>query len=58
VDVYAAITYYLEHTEQMDAYLRPVDQLIAEDMARSDAHPSPTVLRLRKLRAERAGTPS
>jgi uncharacterized protein (DUF433 family) len=55
VDIYAAITYYLENKTQLDAYLRRVEQLIAEDMARSDANPSPTVLRLRKLREERAG---
>jgi uncharacterized protein (DUF433 family) len=55
VDIYAAITYYLENRAQMDEYLRRVEGLIAEDMARSDAHPSATVLRLRKLREERAG---
>ncbi len=55
VDIYAAITYYLENKAQMDAYLRRLEQFIAEDMAHGDANPSPTVLRLRKLREERAG---
>jgi uncharacterized protein (DUF433 family) len=55
VDIYAAITYYLENMTYVDAYLRRVEELLAEDMAHSDAHPSPSVLRLRKLREERAG---
>jgi len=53
VDIYATITYYLENKDEVDAYLRRVDALIAEDMARSDANPPPVVERLRKLRAER-----
>jgi hypothetical protein len=37
----------------MDAYLRRVERLLAEDEARSDAVPSQAVERLRRLRAER-----
>lgn len=58
VDIYAAITYYLENKTQVDEYLGRVERLLAEDMARGDANPSPTVLRLRRLREERAGTRS
>lgn len=53
LDIYATITYYLQNKDEVDAYLRRIDQLIAEQMARSDAHPSPVVERLRKLREER-----
>lgn len=57
VDIYATITYYLQNREAVDAYLARTQQLVAEDMTRSDANPSPAVLRLRKLREERGMTP-
>lgn len=53
VDIYATITYYLQNKEEVDAYLRRNEQLLAEQMARSDAAPSPVVERLRRLREER-----
>lgn len=53
LDVYATITYYLQNQDEIDAYLKRIEQLADEDMARSDAHPSDTVLRLRKVRGER-----
>jgi uncharacterized protein (DUF433 family) len=53
LDVYATITYYLQNRDEVDAYLARVAQLANEDMARSDAHPSAAVLRLRKLREAR-----
>lgn len=52
VDIYATITYYLEHREEIDAYLARTEALLNEDMTRSDAAPSATVLRLRQLRDE------
>src|SRR5258708_6645517 len=58
LDIYATITYYLQNREVVDAYLARTERLIAEDMAHNDANPSPTVLRLRKLRAERGKTPT
>lgn len=53
VDIYATITYYLQNQAEIDAYLERTQQLLADDMARGDATPSPVVLRLRKLREER-----
>ena len=53
VDIYATVTYDLQNKDEVDAYLRRNEQLIAEQMAHSDANPSPVVLRLRKLREER-----
>ena len=53
VSIYASITYYLQNKDEVGAYLRRTEQLIAEQMARSDANPSPVVLRLRKLRDQR-----
>jgi uncharacterized protein (DUF433 family) len=53
VDIYATITYYLQNKDEVDAYLRRHQQLIAEQMARSDAHLSPVVERLRELRDQR-----
>src|SRR5262245_59649216 len=50
VDIYATITYYFENTAAVDTYLARTEGLLAEDMARSDAAPSPAVLRLRILR--------
>jgi uncharacterized protein (DUF433 family) len=58
IDIYATITYYLQNREAVDAYLARTEHLIAEDMALSDANPSPAVLRLRKLRAARGMTPT
>lgn len=53
LDIYATITYYLQNKAEVDAYLQRNEQLIAEQIARSDANPSPVVLRLRKLREQR-----
>jgi len=53
VDIYATVTYYLQNQAEVDAYLERTQQLLADDMVRSDANPSPAVLRLRKLREER-----
>ncbi len=53
VAIYATITYYLQNRAEVDAYLERIQQLLADDMAHSDANPSPAVLRLRKLREER-----
>ena len=50
VDVYATITYYLQNRAAVDDYLKRTEALLAEDVARSDANPSSTVLRLRTLR--------
>ena len=54
LDVYATITYYLQNRVAVDAYLERTNRRIAEDMARSDASPPLVMLRLRKLREERA----
>ena len=53
VDIYATITYYLQNQVAVDAYLKRTEALMAADMARSDANPPSTVLRLRKLREAR-----
>lgn len=58
VEIYATITYYLEHRDELDAYLRRADALLAEDMARSDADIPPVVARLRALREQRHGAPA
>ena len=54
LDIYATITYYLQNKAAIDVYLERTKRLVAEDMARSDASPPLVVLRLRKLREERA----
>src|SRR5258708_34284859 len=53
VDIYATITYYLQNKDEVGAYLRRNEQLIAEQMARSDANPPAAVLRFPKLREDR-----
>ena len=53
VDIYATITYYLQNQAKVDAYLKRTQRLLADDMTRGDANPSPVVLRLRKLREAR-----
>ena len=58
LDIYATITYYLENQSLVDTYLKRVDDLIDAEIARSDAHPSPVALRLRRLRANGAATPA
>jgi uncharacterized protein (DUF433 family) len=47
--VYGAITYYLAHQEEVEAYLRRQDELWARLRSEADAHPSAVVTRLRAL---------
>ena len=49
-EVYGALTYYLAHAPEVDAYLRRQDEVWARWRARADAVPSPVVARLRALR--------
>jgi|SRR5579862_3625486 len=58
LDIYATITYYLQNRSAVDAYLQRVDALIAQDIARSDATPSPVVERLRQRRAAQKMLPA
>ena len=54
--IYATILYYLRHKEQMDAYLTAwmehEDRMVAEQ----ESNPTPVMLRLRKIKAEREAT--
>jgi uncharacterized protein (DUF433 family) len=52
-EVYGALTYYLAHTPEVDAYLRRQDAVWAGERARAAASPAPVAARLRALR--RAG---
>ena len=52
-EVYGALTYYLAHTPEVEAYLRRQDAVWAAEHARSGAAPAAVVARLRALR--RAG---
>jgi uncharacterized protein (DUF433 family) len=51
--VYATLTYYWHSREQVEAYLRQVDEAIAQQRREQDEHPSPAVLRLRSLARQR-----
>ena len=50
-EVYGAITYYLAHRDEVTAYLKRQDEQWASWRAKSEAHTSPVVERLRSLRA-------
>ncbi len=51
--VYATLTYYWHNREQMEAYLRSVDDELDRQRREQDAHPSPAVQRLRELARQR-----
>ena len=51
--VYATLTYYWRNREQMDAYLRSVDEEIERQRREQDLHPTPAVQRLRELARQR-----
>ena len=51
-EVYGALTYYLAHTPEVEAYLRRQDAVWAAERERSDAAPAPVVARLRALRRD------
>ncbi len=51
--VYATLTYYWHNREQVEAYLRSVDDELDRQRREQDAHPSPAVQRLRELARQR-----
>ena len=51
--VYATITYYLHHKPAMDKYLADWIEHGERQRAEQASHPTPAMLRLRRLRAER-----
>jgi predicted acetyltransferase len=46
-EVYGAITYYLSHQQEVDAYLRRQDAVWAQARAEAASQPAPVVERLR-----------
>ena len=52
-EVYATLTYYWRHREQVEAYLRAVDEEIERQRRKQDLNPSPAVRRLRELARQR-----
>lgn len=48
--VYGAITYYLAHRDEVEAYLRKQDALWERLRREADKHPAPVVERLRALK--------
>jgi uncharacterized protein (DUF433 family) len=59
-EVYGALTYYLAHAPEVEAYLRRQDAVWAGERARAAAAPPPVVARLRALRSSGGvpGTPA
>jgi uncharacterized protein (DUF433 family) len=51
--IYAAITYYLAHRSEVDAYLIRVDEQKERDYQESLKHPSPLRERLKALNVQR-----
>ena len=47
--VYATLTYYWHNREQVESYLRSVDDELGRQRREQEAHPSPEVHRLREL---------
>jgi uncharacterized protein (DUF433 family) len=52
--VYATLTYYWHNQEQVDAYLRDIEEWAAEQRRLQALNPSPLALRVRALREQRA----
>jgi uncharacterized protein (DUF433 family) len=52
--IYATITYYLAHRDEVDAYLARLKARYEQEYAEWVANPSPLVERLRALRAQQA----
>lgn len=51
--VYATLTYYWRNREQVDAYLRSVDEEVERQRREQELHPTPAVQRLRNLARQR-----
>jgi len=51
--VYATLTYYWHNREQVDTYLRLVDEESERQRQEQDLHPSPAVQRLREMARQR-----
>ncbi len=51
--VYATLTYYWRHHEQVDAYLRAVDQEMDRQRREQESHPSAALQRLRAMAQRR-----
>ena len=51
--VYATLTYYWHSREQVEAYLRSVDDELDRQRRKQEAHPSPPVQRLRERARQR-----
>lgn len=51
--VYATLTYYWHNREQVEAYLRLVDEESERQRQEQDLHPSPAVQRLREMAQQR-----
>lgn len=54
-DVYATITYYLQNQQQVDQWLKSLEEWMYEDIRDKQTHPSPVVQRLRGMKVQ--GTP-
>jgi len=51
--VYATLTYYWHNREQVEAYLRLVDEEMEHQRREQDLHPTPAVQRLREMARQR-----
>lgn len=51
--VYATLTYYWHNREQVETYLRLVDEEVKRQRREQDSNPSPAVQRLRELARQR-----
>jgi uncharacterized protein (DUF433 family) len=54
--VYATITYYFRNRTQVDAYLQAWRQYTDQAWQEYERNPSPTIQRLRQLKAQAAGS--
>lgn len=55
-EIYGCITFYLANKQEVENYLKRQDALFAKLKAEADANPSPVVLRIRKLKQDRAAS--
>ena len=51
--IYATLAYYWRSPDELDAYLRKIDEEIERQRREQDMHPSPGIQRLRQLARQR-----
>ena len=55
-EVYAAMTYYFDHQEEIEAEIQATDKLVAERRAEMERNPPPVLEKLRAIKRQQSET--